>query len=135
MVFGDTAYFLALVNARDQLHPQAVALNERPPGPMLTTEWILTELGNALATPPARERFSRLLVALQAQPDVKIIPASHTLFERGCALFAQRPDKAWSLTDCISFVVMQEYGLEAALTADQHFEQAGFKRLMQPAGI
>jgi len=135
LVFGDTAYFLALVNARDHLHAQAVALNARPPGPMLTTEWILTELGNALAAPPARERFSRLVAALRAQPDVKIIPASHDLFEHVCALFAQRPDKAWSLTDCISFVVMREYGLEAALTADQHFEQAGFKRLMQSAGI
>ncbi len=135
MVFGDTAYFLALVNARDYSHRQAVALNEQPLGPMLTTEWILAELGNALATPPARERFSRLVAALRNQPDVQIIAASHDWFQRGCTLFAQRPDKAWSLTDCISFVVMQEHGIETALTADQHFEQAGFKRLMLPLTV
>ena len=69
---------------------------------------------------------------LRAQRDVEIVPATHELFERGCALFAQRGDKAWSLTDCTSFVVMRERDLEEALTADQHFEQAGFKRLMQP---
>ena len=65
-------------------------------------------------------------------PMWKLSAASHELFERGCALYAQRGDKAWSLTDCTSFVVMRERSLDAALTADQHFEQAGFKRLMQP---
>jgi predicted nucleic acid-binding protein len=100
-VFGDTVYFLALLNARDQLNPQAVALSENPPGPLVTTEWVLTELGDALATPPARERFTQLLASLRAAADVEIIPASHELFEHGCALFAQRKDKAWSLTDCL----------------------------------
>jgi uncharacterized protein len=41
-----------------------------------------------------------------------------------------RRDKEWSLTDCISFVVMKERGLTEALTADHHFEQAGFKALL-----
>ncbi len=131
-VFGDTVYFLALLNARDQFHRQALALSERPPGPMLTTEWVLTELADALATPPARERFTLLTGALRVEPDVEIVPASHELFERGCALFAQRKDKAWSLTDCLSFVVMKDHAMTDALTADQHFEQAGFHRLMQP---
>ena len=131
-VFADTAFFLALVNARDHLHPQATALNEHPPGPMLTTEWVLTELGDALAVPSGRAKFVRLVAALRAQPDVEIVPASHELFERSRALFAQRVDKEWSLTDCTSFVVMRERGTVAALTPDQHFEQAGFQRLMQP---
>ena len=66
----------------------------------------------------------------EEEADVEIVPASRELFNRGCALFAQRPDKAWSLTDCLSFVTMQEHGLKNALTADQHFEQAGYRRLM-----
>jgi uncharacterized protein len=131
-VFGDTVYFLALLNARDQFHRQALALSEQPPAPMVTTEWVLTELADALATPPARERFTQLLGLLRAESDVEIVPASHQLFERGCALFAQRKDKAWSLTDCLSFVVMKDRGITDALTADQHFDQAGFHRLMQP---
>ncbi len=129
-VFGDTAYFLALLNARGHLHPQALALSENPPGPLITTEWILTELGDALSAPSARERFTQLVAALREEADVEIVPASRELFNRGCALFAQRPDKAWSLTDCLSFVTMQEHGLKNALTADQHFEQAGYRRLM-----
>ena len=130
-VFADTAFFLALVNARDQFPPQAVALNEHPPGPLITTAWVLMELGDALAVPPGRTRFVRLVTALRNQPDVEIVPASHDLFQRAGALFAQRSDKSWSLTDCTSFVVMEDHELTAALTGDQHFEQAGFKRLMQ----
>ncbi|MBI2814390.1 MAG: type II toxin-antitoxin system VapC family toxin [Opitutae bacterium] len=131
-IFGDTSYFLALVNARDHWHAQALALSQRPPGPLLTTEWVLMELGDALVSPPARDKFSRLVATLQTQPDVAIVAANHETFARALALFAQRADKAWSLTDCTSFVVMREHGLESALTADQHFEQAGFRRLMQP---
>jgi hypothetical protein len=48
------------------------------------------------------------------------------LFDRGIARFSQRPDKSWSLTDCISFVVMEERGIREALTADHHFGQAGY---------
>ena len=73
-----------------------------------------------------------LVASLRGEASVEIVSASHEWFERGCALFAKRSDKAWSLTDCLSFVVMSGRGLEAALTADQHFEQAGFRRLMQP---
>jgi hypothetical protein len=131
-VFGDTAYFLALVSARDNLHGQAVALSRNPPGVLLTTEWVLTEVGDGLSAPTVRDRFVRLLALLRSRPDVRIIPATSDLFERGCALFSQRPDKEWSLTDCTSFVVMTEYGVEGALTSDEHFVQAGFRRLMQP---
>jgi len=46
-------------------------------------------------------------------------------------LFAQRQDKDWSLTDCLSFVVMQDEGITQALTGDKHFEQAGFTALLK----
>jgi predicted nucleic acid-binding protein len=49
----------------------------------------------------------------------------------GVDLYRRRPDKAWSLTDCISFVVMQREGITEALTGDQHFEQAGFVALLK----
>jgi predicted nucleic acid-binding protein len=51
----------------------------------------------------------------------------HSIYQAGFELFASRPDKGWPLTDCISFVVMTERGLREALTADHHFEQAGFR--------
>jgi hypothetical protein len=51
--------------------------------------------------------------------------------DRGLALYAARPDKEWSLTDCVSFLVMQDHGVTEALTADHHFEQAGFVALLK----
>jgi hypothetical protein len=53
------------------------------------------------------------------------------LFEAGTDLYSRRSDKEWSLTDCISFVVMQEQGIGEALTGDRHFEQAGFRALLK----
>jgi uncharacterized protein len=133
-VFGDTVYFLALVNPADQLHRRALAMNREHPMPLVTTEWVLTEVGDALSQPPHRTRFSRLLELLRRQADVEVVPASSALFQRGCALHAQRPDKEWSLTDCISFLVMEERELTEALTSDHHFEQAGFSVLLKPEG-
>jgi len=132
-VFGDTAYFLALLNRADQHHKRAVALSQAPPGPLLTTDWILAEVGNVLRAPPLRPRFVRLMELLQRQPDVELVEASRELFRRGCAMFRARPEKDWSLTDCISFLVMSDHGVTDALTTDLHFEQAGFRVLMKVA--
>ena len=60
-----------------------------------------------------------------------IVPLSSELLDAGLRLIANRPDKDWSLTDCISFVVMTRYEIQEALTGDQHFEQAGFKALLK----
>jgi predicted nucleic acid-binding protein len=59
-----------------------------------------------------------------------VIPPSQRLFEDGLRLFAERPDKEWSLTDCVSFLVMKRHGLTDALTADRHFSQAGYNPLL-----
>ena len=62
--------------------------------------------------------------------NTKIVPATQALFHRGLERYAARPDKDWTLTDCISFVVMEDEGITDALTGDQHFVQAGFKVLL-----
>jgi uncharacterized protein len=67
---------------------------------------------------------------MRNDPDTIIVPAASDLLQQGFDLFSRRPDKEWSLTDCISFVVMEDYGLSEALTSDSHFEQAGFKKLL-----
>jgi predicted nucleic acid-binding protein len=71
------------------------------------------------------------LFILKQNKFTTIVGASETLFERGVELYSKRLDKNWSLTDCISFVVMQDLGITEALTGDQHFEQAGFRALFK----
>ncbi len=95
------------------------------------TAWVLTEFADGLANTPNRHLYQAILDDLQQEPSATIVPASQDLFERGQQLYFARPDKQWSLTDCISFVVMQELGINDALTADHHFEQASFVALLK----
>ena len=129
-VFADTVYFLALLNPADQFHRQARGLSAQRGGSLLTSEFVLMEVGDGLSRPENRPRFALLLSLLRAQADVEIVPASRELFRKGCELHSQRPDKEWSLTDCTSFVVMKERNIEGALTSDHHFAQAGFQPLI-----
>lgn len=128
--FADTAYFLALLNPADQLHSKARSLKLGESKPMVTTEFVLMEVGDGLSRPGNRLLFARFLELLRSQSDVEIVAATPQLFHQGCEFHASRSDKEWSLTDCTSFVVMAEHDIEEALTSDHHFEQAGFKPLM-----
>ncbi|GMV91304.1 MAG: hypothetical protein AMXMBFR82_10820 [Candidatus Hydrogenedentota bacterium] len=130
LVFADTSYYVALMTARDQWHTVAVKASENYSGDVLTTEFVLTEVGNFLHRPPDRELFRVLIEAIRSDRQTKIIEADSRTFEAGLHLYLSRNDKSWSLTDCISFVVMNEYGINEALTSDTHFEQAGFRPLM-----
>jgi uncharacterized protein len=128
--FADAAYYLALLNVRDELHDRAVAVTPGLSGRLLTTTWVLTEVADALSQPVFRSTVVELIKALRSDPLVTVVPASQELFDRGLELYARRSDKDWSLTDCISCVVMQERGLVDVLTSDHHFEQMGFRTLL-----
>jgi predicted nucleic acid-binding protein len=128
-VFGDTFYFLALLNRKDKAHRECVAFFESSDLPMITTTRVLLELGDALRRGRDRATFSALLDDLTADAQTTVIPAEQSVFEKATKLFEERRDKEWSLTDCTSFVVMREHGLSQALTHDHHFEQAGFTAL------
>jgi hypothetical protein len=129
-VFADTYYFIALLNERDSAHATVHAFSRAYVGRMVTTEWVLTEVGDALAGESDRSKFINLVEFLRSRPDVDIVRSSGELFDSGVDLFSRRNDKEWSLTDCISFVVMGQYGLKEALTGDRHFQQAGFEALL-----
>ena len=101
------------------------------PEGIVTTEWVLTELADAMACPPKRSGFLGLYQLLRSDPEVEIVPADAELFAGGVELFASRPDKDWSLTDCISFAVMRDRQIGHALTGDHHFEQAGFVAMLK----
>lgn len=125
-VFADSYYYLALLNRRDAGHAAAVAWARRPTGSILTTDWVLNEVGDALAFSHMRKTFRPFVMALRASRDVTIVPFSRDLLDRAMSLYHLRADKEWSLTDCVSFIVMRDQGVSNALTADRHFEQAGF---------
>lgn len=129
--FADSFYFFAILNPRDPAHRRARDFSEGAPIRFVTTAWVLTEVADGLATTPKREQFGKILADLRGEPLATIIPASETLFDEGVELYLQRLDKGWSLTDCISFIVMRQRGLSDALTGDHHFEQAGFKALLR----
>jgi predicted nucleic acid-binding protein len=130
-VFADTFYFLALLDAREERHTQAAEASRDPEIRLVTTEWVLAEFGDAYCHPQDRLDFVTFYQALRNHPRVKIVPADTNHFRRGVDLFEQRPDKEWSLTDCLSFVVMGDEGITEALTGDKHFEQAGFVALLK----
>lgn len=129
-VFADTSYYIALLHIGDEYHAQARSYTEGFDGRMVTTAWIITETGNALAKGANRRSFVTLLADLENDDRVQIVAPTQSLFQKGLDLYRSRMDKDWSLTDCTSFVVMQETGLTQALTADRHFEQAGFSVLL-----
>ena len=131
-VFADAFYCVALINRADQHHTRAAAAARRLKAPVITTEWILAEFADALCASASRRLVPSFIRDLQQDPKVTIIPADSALFQRALGLYEIRPDKDWSLTDCTSFVVMQEQNLADALTADHHFEQAGFRALLKP---
>jgi uncharacterized protein len=127
----DTGFFLALVRPRDALFARAQAWAQAARGPFLVTEYVLWETANALSLPVDRPKFHALLARIRSDPTIEVIPASAELWEAGLQFHAERPDKEWSLTNCISFLVMQKRGITQALAYDHHFEQAGFEALLR----
>jgi hypothetical protein len=130
-VFADSFYYIAPISQDDVAHDRAVALSQVLSLPIITTTWVLTEVADALASPETRGLLKEFIERLRADPKTTILPATQDLFDRGLNLYFDRADKEWSLTDCISFVVMSDYGLADALTADRHFLQAGLVPLFQ----
>jgi predicted nucleic acid-binding protein len=130
-VFADTYFYLALINAKDEGHSKAVAFAQSQHGGVITTAAVVTELADALCRIPQRPAFLNLLHSLRGDTSTVIVNVSQELFDKGLSLYESRPDKEWSLTDCVSFVVMNDQSLTDALTSDHHFEQAGFRALLK----
>lgn len=126
-VFMDTFAVVALVNRLDPWHSivsqYIMSLRNTK---IITTEWVLLESANSLSKPSVRNAFVGFQDTFRKSPIVDIENYDRNIFESGFNLFSTRPDKDWSLTDCISFAVMADRGIADALTADHHYTQAGF---------
>ncbi|HEX8682299.1 MAG TPA: PIN domain-containing protein [Ardenticatenaceae bacterium] len=133
-VFLDTAYAVALSVEADDLHIQALNLADQLEADgtrLVTTRAVLLEIGNALSKRYYRGVAASLLLLLEADPNVEILPLSEELYARALQLYNTRSDKEWGLVDCVSFIVMLDRGIQDALTSDKHFLQAGFRALLR----
>jgi predicted nucleic acid-binding protein len=128
-IFADTWFFIAWLDPDDARHDEAADWLDDSDDFIITSRWVLAELANALGGTPLRNLAAALLLRVEEDPSFTVIQESDFLYQRGLKLYASRSDKRWSLTDCISFVVMEERGITEVLTADHHFEQAGFRPL------
>lgn len=133
-LFLDTSFSIGLVSPKDQIHKKAIAWSEKIENskiPIVTTQTILLEIGNVLSKSFFRQVGIGLLENLESDSNTTIISLTDELYNKAFELFRSRSDKEWGLVDCISFVVMKERNIEAALTADEHFIQAGFRALLR----
>jgi uncharacterized protein len=129
--FLDTFAAIAALNPADVHHQRVTSWLRGLQRPLVTTDWVLVEVADGLCSTRTRAIGGLYLRALHADPKVTIVRASGSLFDRALSLYEARDDKDWSLTDCASFIVMQDHGLTEAATADHHFTQAGFVALFE----
>ncbi len=132
-IFADTSGWIALVVKSDFSHEKTVEIYRNllnQGADFITHDAILLEVGNGLSSVKARNVAVRLKESIENSSRIKSVSLSQEIIELGWKLYAERPDKEWGIVDCISFVVMERYGITEALTADKHFEQAGFIKLL-----
>lgn len=132
--FLDTSYVVALLSPKDQYHSAALEIAASflaAPVPLVTTQAVIFEVCSSLAKPPFRKAALEFLDGLELDGAIEVVSIDQSLFTAATALYKQRMDKSWSLTDCLSFIVMSQRGMTESLTADEHFEQAGFRALLK----
>lgn len=133
-IFVDTVARMALANKSDLRHEQAIRLHQDLLSKgisYLTTDYVLTEVANRLVRPPYRKSVIRFLITIFSSRGVTILTVTYSHFLRAWQLYKRLLDKQWGLTDCTSFIVMEEQRLREALTADHHFQQAGYTCLLR----
>ena len=126
-IFLDTSYLLALIRKWDARHEDALTASANHSGPFITTDLVLVELANCLSQPPYRATAAAIIEKIRSDRNTKVVPFDSEGMQQAFAMYKGRPDKAWGLVDCFSFVVMKEERLKVALCFDEHFRQAGFE--------
>jgi len=132
-VFADTFYWIALSNPAESRYRDALALDAKIAGfSIFTADEVLSEFLTFFAGDRwLRERVVTAVKGLARNRRVRIIPQTRESFQAGFDLYAARPDKGYSLIDCISMQTMRREGLTEILTNDHHFEQEGFRALFR----
>jgi predicted nucleic acid-binding protein len=132
-LFADSSYWIALLNPKDGLHSKALDVS-RVLGLMhiVTSEMVLTEVLNAFARKGEvlRAVGCSLVGQIRSNPNADIVPITSAALQLSITRYCSRGDKTWGLTDCTSFLIMEEQGITEALSADRDFVQAGFRALL-----
>lgn len=133
-VFIDTSAWLALINEADVDHSKARKIRNKlleSKRRFFITNYIVVEIANSLCKVRWRPYAVKLIKSIQASEYIEILEIDRNIYEEALDLYSGRTDKEWSLTDCASFVVMKQNGIQDAFTNDHHFEQAGFSILLK----
>ncbi len=133
-LFADTFYWIAVTDWRESSHAAALALTtERQAAGLVTTDEVLTEFFAFFsnAPEPMRRWVAKTARDAISSRDVRVIPQSRESFLSGLDLYTARPDKGYSLVDCISMQTMRRLGLTEVLTNDRHFVREGFTALLR----
>ncbi len=133
LVFVDTLFWIAQINPEDQHRPACdEAARSLGVARLLTTDAVLVETVNAFSRfgPFWRVRAAEYVRGVLESGDLEVVRHGHTYLLQGIELFAGRKDKGYSLTDCISMLVMEDWGIREILSNDRHFTQEGFKLLV-----
>jgi len=130
-VFMDTYGLIAWVNTRDAAHQPVKSYLDAYSGRIVTTEWVLREFADAFSLSRTKPFAIEAIKRIHRLTMFVVVSFESAIYQAGFDLYEGRSDKDWSLTDCISFAVMSERGLSDALTADHHFEQAGFRAVFK----
>ena len=130
-VFLDTGYLLALEQSHDQNHWAALKhwRNMKKPPLLVTTSYVFDEVITYFNSRGYHAKAVEVGNRLLTSPSVQFVHVDEELFRESWQYFKQHQDRAYSLTDCISFMVMGRFKIETAFAFDQHFIQAGFKKV------
>jgi uncharacterized protein len=131
--FADTSFWIALSHKSDQHHVRASAWSRyliHNDAFLLTTEAVLWEWMNALANSGTRRATAEGYQRCHQDPRIEVVPFATDTIATAVRLYEARADKDWSLTDCLSFLVMEQRRVPRALTTDRYFQQAGFETVL-----
>jgi len=131
LVFADTSFWVAIINPTDQLHAKAREVRRRLAGSrFITSELVLVEVLNYFASPRSRPLAAATVHDIVEDQNIEIVLHTRDSLLNGLTFYEARPDKGYSLMDCVSMLAMREHGISEVLTHDHHFEQEGFTILL-----
>lgn len=131
-VFIDTSYFVAAFDPADNLNSLAVeVMSKLQTAEFYTSELIFMEFLNYFSGYGEETRLKAAAVVENIhRQKITIFPMSSGLFQKARTFYTQRADKAYSLVDCASMILMKQKNIKTCLTSDKHFRQEGFSALL-----